>query len=297
MKEVGVVAVMLTAELLDVIVNTVSKAAMKKGMNDFVFVMYSNAFAACFLFLITLIFYRKRTLPPLSYNIVGLFFVVGLISCSNQMFKFFGIGYSSPTLASALSDLIPAFTFILAIIFRMEKFVWKANSTVAKSIGTFVSISGALIMSLYKGQAVINSGPSLKLLPKKLASSMEFDWVFGAALLAAHSCFLSINYILLAIFVLSFRGVIHTWAMGKRGPVYVAMFKPLEIVFAVILGITFLGDNLYVGSVIGAAIVVIGFYAVIWGKSQEKVEEEGAVYSSESYSTEAPLLQNQRIGE
>ncbi|KAG5031480.1 hypothetical protein JHK85_015462 [Glycine max] len=59
MKELGVVAVMLTAQLLDVIVNTLSQAAMKKGMNNFVFVM-------------------KRTLPPLSYNNLGLLFVVGL---------------------------------------------------------------------------------------------------------------------------------------------------------------------------------------------------------------------------
>ncbi|RZC07138.1 hypothetical protein D0Y65_014490 [Glycine soja] len=67
MKELGVVAVMLTAQLLDVIVNTLSKAAMKKGMNNFVFVMYSNASS-----------FSKRTLPPLSYNNLGLLFVVGL---------------------------------------------------------------------------------------------------------------------------------------------------------------------------------------------------------------------------
>ncbi|TKY74149.1 WAT1-related protein [Spatholobus suberectus] len=350
MKDLGVIAVMLTAQLLEVIVNTVSKSAMKNGMNNFVFVMYSNAFAACFLFLLTLIFYRKRTLPPLSYNIIGLLFVVGLLSCSNQLLKFFGIRYSSPTLASALSDLIPAFTFILAIIFRMEKLDWKANSTWAKSIGTLVSISGALIMSLYKGQAIINNHPPFKLFPEKLVSSMQFDWVFGAALLAGHSCFLSINFILVtrivreypaelvvvliritltsilsvpaalisekdlkalrlgfnmelitigcsAIFGVSFGGVIYTWAMGKKGPVYVAMFNPLEIVFAVILGITFLGDSVYIGSAIGAAIVLIGFYSVIWGKTKEKVEEDRTVYSSESYSTEAPLLQNKRMGE
>nr|KYP34718.1 Auxin-induced protein 5NG4 [Cajanus cajan] len=319
MKDLGFVAVMLAVELMDVIANTISKAAMKKGMNDFVFVMYSNAFGTCFLFLITLIFYRKRTLPPLSYKIIGLLFVVGFLSCSNQMLKFFGIDYSSPTLSSAMSDLIPAFTFILAIIFRMEKLDWKTNSSWAKSIGTLVTISGALIMSVYKGQAVINNDPSLKLFPRKLASSMEFDWVFGAVLLAAHSFCLSINFIVLfslfsmtsmaqilillllstrivreypselvvmlirtalasilsvpaamlsvkdlkalrlefnmeliaiglsAIFVLSFGSVIATWTIGKKGPVFVAMFTPLTILFAVILGITFLGDSLYIG--------------------------------------------------
>ena len=35
-----------------------------------------------------------------------------------QMLRFFGIGYCSPILATAMSDLIPAFTFILAIVFR-----------------------------------------------------------------------------------------------------------------------------------------------------------------------------------
>ena len=43
MKDLGVVAILLSVEFFDVIVYTVSKAAMKKGMNDFVFVMYSNA--------------------------------------------------------------------------------------------------------------------------------------------------------------------------------------------------------------------------------------------------------------
>ncbi|KAH1112956.1 hypothetical protein GYH30_010932 [Glycine max] len=78
----------------------------------------------------------------------------------------------------------------------MEKLDWKASSTRAKSIGTLVTIAGTLIMSLYKGQAVINNNPPFKLFPQKLVSSMQFDWAFGALLLAAHSCFLTISYIL-----------------------------------------------------------------------------------------------------
>jgi drug/metabolite transporter (DMT)-like permease len=31
---------------------------------------------------------------------------------------FTGVSYSSPTLASAMSNLVPAFTFLLAVIFR-----------------------------------------------------------------------------------------------------------------------------------------------------------------------------------
>ncbi|KAL2639584.1 hypothetical protein GLYMA_06G197900v4 [Glycine max] len=73
--------------------------------------------------------------------------------------------------------------------------------------------------------------------------------------------------------------------MSKKGPLYVAMFKPIGLIFAVIMGIGFLGGSIYLGSVLGAAIAVIGFYAIIWGKSQEQAKEECEVYDdSESYS-------------
>ncbi|KAG5032226.1 hypothetical protein JHK82_015803 [Glycine max] len=89
----------------------------------------------------------------------------------------------------------------------------------------------------------------------------------------------------MAIFGVSLRIIVHIWVMSKKGPLYVAMFKPIGIIFAVIMGIGFLGGSIYLGSVLGAAIAVIGFYAVIWGKSQEQAKEECEVYDdSESYS-------------
>jgi hypothetical protein len=38
--------------------------------------------------------------------------------CSGQILEYAGIQYSSPTLCTAMLNLIPAFTFMLAIIFR-----------------------------------------------------------------------------------------------------------------------------------------------------------------------------------
>ncbi|KAH1212532.1 WAT1-related protein [Glycine max] len=89
-----------------------------------------------------------------------------------------------------------------------------------------------------------------------------------------------------AIFGVSLRIIVHIWVMSKKGPLYVAMFKPIGIIFAVIMGIGFLGGSIYLGSVLGAAIAVIGFYAVIWGESQEQAKEECEVYDdSKSYSS------------
>lgn len=46
-------------------------------------------------------------------------------------------------------------------------------------------------------------------------------------------------------------------------------------------------------SVVGAAVLVIGFYAVIWGKAQESKTKKGNGSSNvESTNHEAPLLQD-----
>jgi len=81
----------------------------------------------------------------------------------------------------------------------MEKLDWKAYSSWAKSIGTLVSIAGALIMSLFKGQAVLNNYQPFNLLHGKRVVSMQYEWVLGAVFLAASAFLLSINLILLVI--------------------------------------------------------------------------------------------------
>ncbi|RHN77058.1 hypothetical protein MtrunA17_Chr1g0150641 [Medicago truncatula] len=45
-------------------------------------------------------------------------FLLGVLGVVAQLFGYKGLEYTTPTLASSLSNLIPAFTFILAIIFR-----------------------------------------------------------------------------------------------------------------------------------------------------------------------------------
>ncbi|MBA0740291.1 hypothetical protein Gogos_013503 [Gossypium gossypioides] len=69
---------------------------MSKGMSHFVLVVYSNALASLIL------------LP-------AAFFFTRITLMQNCVIT--GVSYSSPTLASALANLIPAFTFLLAVIF------------------------------------------------------------------------------------------------------------------------------------------------------------------------------------
>ncbi|KAJ4850759.1 hypothetical protein Tsubulata_050223 [Turnera subulata] len=66
--------------------------------------------------------------------------------------------------------------------------------------------------------------------------------------------------------------ILRTWAVRIKGPVYLAIFKPLSIAIAAFMSFIFLGEALHLGSVIGAIIICVGFYAVLWGKAKEEEE-------------------------
>ncbi|MED6119555.1 hypothetical protein PIB30_012743 [Stylosanthes scabra] len=60
-----------------------------------------------------------------------------------------------------------------------------------------------------------------------------------------------------------------SWCVHVRGPLFVSVFSPLVLVIVAITGSTMLNENLYLGSIIGAVLIVCGLYAVLWGKSKE----------------------------
>ncbi|CAL0324678.1 unnamed protein product [Lupinus luteus] len=118
----------------------------------------------------------------------------------------------------------------------MEK-VTKSASSKAKMIGTIVSISGAFAVTLYKGPTIIAHTPSISLhKPINTLNSEDQNWIIGGLLLTTEYTLIPLWYI-----------VQFTWVLRIKGPVYVAMFKPLSIVIAVTLGVIFLGDTLHLG--------------------------------------------------
>uniref|UniRef100_A0A2P2M293 WAT1-related protein n=2 Tax=Rhizophora mucronata TaxID=61149 RepID=A0A2P2M293_RHIMU len=194
MLAVGVTAAMVATEFMEVSVSTISKAAMNKGMSQFVFTVYSNALAIFILLPSTLIYYRKRTRPTITVCVICRIWVLALLSCCVQMFLNVGIAYSSPTLAAAMVDLAPAFTFLLAIFSRMERLDFSSSSSYAKSMGTILSIAGALIITLCKGPP-ITSASSMNISPNQLLMSLPANWVNGGIFCAAGAFSLAILYI------------------------------------------------------------------------------------------------------
>lgn len=80
------------------------------------------------------------------------------------------------------------FLYVFLIIdstgcFRMEKLDWRSSNSQAKIIGTIISISGAFIVTLYKGLPLLMT-PLHSNSSHKLLVQMS-NWVIGGLLLAA----------------------------------------------------------------------------------------------------------------
>ncbi|KAM6589236.1 hypothetical protein CsatA_011841 [Cannabis sativa] len=177
---------MLMAECAQVGLMMVSKAAMSDGMSNIIFIFYSNALASLILLPSSLLFHRSQR-PSLTFSIIGGFLLLGLLGFFAQFFGYAGINLSSPTLGTALLNLIPGFTYILAVTLRMETLNWRSSSSQAKSVGTIILILGAFIVTLYKG-------PSLSMASSSSSSSnlsytellfQQPNWVLGGLLLTA----------------------------------------------------------------------------------------------------------------
>ncbi|KAL8254636.1 hypothetical protein R6Q59_032857 [Mikania micrantha] len=160
--------------------NTLFKSATSKGINSYVFTTY--VFIVGFIFLIPCAFIvrRRSNVPALKLSIVVKLFLLSLIGYVSQLFGYVGIKYSSPTLSSVMSNLAPAFTFILAFVFRLENFNFRSYASQAKIVGTVVSISGALVATLYDGTPVTLS-----------SDSSSLYWIIGGILLASQNFLLS----------------------------------------------------------------------------------------------------------
>ncbi|KAF2308583.1 hypothetical protein GH714_010931 [Hevea brasiliensis] len=272
---------LVAMECVNVGLNTLYKAATLQGMNYYVFIVYAYAIAALVLLPAPFISCRSRVLPPLSFSILCKIGLLGLIGSSSQIMGFTGINYSSPTLSSAISNLTPAFTFILAIIFGMERVAMKRRSSQAKVLGTIISIAGAFVVTLYKGPPIIiASSPSISL--DQSLQSPHPNWILGGIFLTAEYILVPLWYIVQGLLGSCLNNTVHTWALHLKGPVFVAMFKPLSIAIAVAMGAMFLCDTLHLGSLIGA-MIISGFYTVMWGKAKEELSEDYGVSTLESH--------------
>ncbi|KAG6503115.1 hypothetical protein ZIOFF_035405 [Zingiber officinale] len=111
------------------------KLALGQGLSALVFVVYRHLIAMLILAPLAYVLERNRR-PSFSFGVMLKIFILAMLGITIQQNVYYvRLHLISPTVASALGNVIPAFTFLLAIVLRMEKL----NLKTVILLGAFVT--------------------------------------------------------------------------------------------------------------------------------------------------------------
>ncbi|CAL2236281.1 unnamed protein product [Prunus armeniaca] len=95
---------------------------------------------------------RRKQRPSLSFSVAAKIFVLALFGTTIYLNVYYaGLAYTSPTVACALSNVIPSLTFLMAVLLGLEKLKIRTARGQAKVAGTLFCIGGSLVFTFWKG--------------------------------------------------------------------------------------------------------------------------------------------------
>ncbi|KAG5608969.1 hypothetical protein H5410_020250 [Solanum commersonii] len=296
----------------------IAKTALNNGMSHYTFSVYRNLFAAVVFAPFAALLERKIR-PKMTLSIFWKIMLLGLLEpVIDQNLYYAGMKYTTATFATAMCNVLPAITFLLAWILRLENVnVWKVGSQ-AKIIGTIITLGGATIMTLVGGPTIglpwtkhhnnVPTTTTMLFLPMNSILLKVPSSLLLAITLKKYQAGMSLTSLICmsgalqgtALTLLVQRGNFGIWSihwgsslfyaslycgivnsgigyyvsgliMNEKGPVFVTAFNPLNMVIVAILGSFILSEQLNMGRVVGAAVIVVGLYLVIWGTSKDKI--------------------------
>lgn len=321
--------------------HVVSRAALNMGISKIVYPVYRNVLALLLL-LPFAYFLEKKERPPLTLSLLVQFFLLAVIGITaNQGFYLLGLDNTSPTFASAIQNSVPAITFLMAALLRIEQVRLNRKDGVAKVAGTVLCVAGASVITLYQGPTIYSPSPPLqRALPAMLVlgDARGKNWTLGCLFLIGHclswsgwlvlqapvvkkyparlsvtsyQCFFGvIQFLVIAAFIerdpqawlvhsagellsVAYAGIVASgiafavqiWCIDRGGPVFVAVYQPVQTLVVAIMASLALGEEFYLGGIIGAVLIIAGLYFVLWGKNEERkfAIQKALIQSSEDH--------------
>ncbi|KAL8140681.1 hypothetical protein V2J09_006702 [Rumex salicifolius] len=325
--------------------DVISKVALDRGMNNSVFITYRHAVATVFIAPFALIL-EKKVRPRMTMSIFAKIVLLSILEpVIDQNLYFLGMKYTTATFAASMYNILPAVTFLMACIFRLERVQMRSIQSQAKLLGTCTTIGGAMIMTLVRGPMIIQGWSNqtsiihqtqrrkislhdtikgsvlisfscfgcssfmilqaitLKTYPAELSLtalvcllgtiwnaiigiiveganssvwSIHFDVKLLAAAYSVRGSTRSINTLFLkngeevqGIFCSGLAYYVQGVVMQDKGPVFIAVFSPLCMVFVAVISFFILAEQVNLGRLIGSVIIVAGLYLVVWGKARD----------------------------
>ncbi|KAI4342006.1 hypothetical protein MLD38_026670 [Melastoma candidum] len=321
---------MVIAQIAVAIGNILYKLAVREGTSLKVMVMYRLIFAAAFLAPVAF-FYERKIRPRLTMKVLIQSFFCGLFGGSLAQTLFLeSLALTSATYASAMVNLIPAVTLVLAALFGLEKLNIRRIDGVAKVLGTLLGLGGATLLTFYKGVEInIYSthdnvldlhglrGAGAPPVPQNrnivlgsimaVGSCLSFSiWAIvqakmskeypcqlsSTALMSFMAAIQSLVYALvrendwkkwrlhwnISLLAIVYAGIVgsglcitvQVWCIRTRGPLFGSVFNPLILVAVAFMAPLLLNEKLYLGSILGAVLIICGLYSVLWGQARER---------------------------
>ncbi|KAF3781452.1 WAT1-related protein [Nymphaea thermarum] len=316
------VVLMVMVQVVLAGMNVLYKLSVAEGISLRVLIAYRFLFGAALLCPFAF-FAERKNRTKLTWMVVGQAFCCGFFgSTLAQNFYISAMRMTSATFVSAMANLLPAITFVLAILFRLERLAIRTAAGQAKVVGTLICIAGAMLLTFYKGPSfnfwtihahllhhhaggLEPSNPSLGSLLATASNFCYAMWLiiqakmteryphpysntaliclmaaiqstFIAAVtdrdpaswkLAWNVKFLTVAYAGILVTALMMPPI--SWCLQKRGPLFVSVFNPLMLIIVALLGSLLLDEILHLGSILGAALIIVGLYSVLWGKGKE----------------------------
>ncbi|XP_020248489.1 WAT1-related protein At5g07050-like isoform X2 [Asparagus officinalis] len=303
MKAIAPYLAMIVSTLAYGGTNILGKLAIERGLNCFVLNVYRHLIAMMIFGPLSYVLERNQR-PPLSLSILMKIFVLTLFGATIHLNLFYiGLDYTPPTVASALSSVIPVLTFTLAVLFRMEKVKIKSAKGIAKLIGALVCITGALLFTFWQGPLLPGfvKRPLIIVQGKNSGHGSKHykdDWIKGSLLIFIANATFSVWFILqakvcevysarlmmntligffaslqsavaalifdrnasswklewnLQLITVLYSGIVisglsyylQTFCISKKGPVFAAMFSPLNLVLVALFSAFFFAERLH----------------------------------------------------
>ncbi|URE08289.1 EamA-like transporter family [Musa troglodytarum] len=274
-------------------VNILYKLALNDGMDVKVLVAYRYIFAAAFISPVAFFVERKRR-PKITWKILGLTFLCGLLGLERLGIR---TNYGR---AKVLGTLLGLGGAMLLTFYKGAGIqLWSTNINLSEQqdhgghhlaaphsesgnrvMGSFLAVASCLCYAVWliiqaklaQAYPCHYSNAALMCLMGSIQASIlalcverhRIQWRLGfdiRLLTAAYS----------GIFASGMSFTLLGWCIKKKGPVYASVFNPLMLVLVAIFSSLLLDENL-----LGAALIVIGLYIVLWGKGREasKIDEE-----------------------